>query len=196
MKFIGITGGVGSGKSAVLGLLKSNYNCKIIVADEIAKELEKKGNVCYEKIVDILGEEVLDENGEISYSKMSQMIYDDGDLLEKVNAVVHPAVENEIMSIVEDARASGRYDYVFLEAALLIECGYNSVVDEMWYVFAPEDQRIARLKESRGYSDEKIKKIMESQLSEEEYRNNSDFVIDNSGTVKESLRQIRSRYKY
>lgn len=196
MRFIGITGGVGSGKSAVLNLLKSNYNCKIIVADELAKELEKKGNVCYEKLVDLLGEEILDEEGQIDYSKMSKMIYEDGDLLERVNEIVHPAVEQEIMSIVEDARASGRFDYVFLEAALLIECGYNSTVDEMWYVYAPEDQRIARLKETRGYSDEKIQRIMDSQLSEEEFRNNSDFVIDNSGTVKESLRQIRSRYKY
>lgn len=192
MKIIGITGGVGSGKSAILSYLKDKYNCIVFLADDAAKELEKKGNVCYEKLVDLLGKKILNEEDEIDSKKMAAAIFEDDKLLEKVNGIIHPEVKIYILDSINKARSEG-YDYFFLEAALLIECGYNSIVDEMWYVFAEEKIRRKRLKESRGYSDEKIDSIMNSQLSEEEYRNNSDFVIDNSKSLKNSLRQIDKR---
>lgn len=192
MKIIGITGGVGSGKSAILSYLKDKYNCIVFLADDAAKELEKKGNVCYDRLVDLLGKKILNEDEEIDSKKMAAAIFEDDKLLEAVNGIIHPAVKIYILDSIKKARTEG-YDYFFLEAALLIECGYNSIVDEMWYVFAEEKIRRKRLKESRGYSDEKIDSIMNSQLSEEEYRNNSDFVIDNSKTLKNSLRQIDKR---
>ncbi|MBQ9863185.1 MAG: dephospho-CoA kinase, partial [Lachnospiraceae bacterium] len=80
-----------------------------------------------------------------------------------------------------------------IEAALLIECGYKEIVDEMWYIYTNIDVRRKRLKESRGYSDAKIDSILKSQLSEEEYRKNSDFEIDNSGLCEDSFEQIRER---
>ena len=192
MKIIGITGGVGSGKSAILSYLKDKYNCIVFLADDAAKELEKKGNVCYDRLVDLLGKKILNEDEEIDSKKMAAAIFEDDKLLEAVNGIIHPAVKIYILDSIKKAHTEG-YDYFFLEAALLIECGYNSIVDEMWYVFAEEKIRRKRLKESRGYSDEKIDSIMNSQLSEEEYRNNSDFVIDNSKTLKNSLRQIDKR---
>ena len=81
----------------------------------------------------------------------------------------------------------------FIEAALLIENGYNDFVDEMWYIYARDDVRRARLKSSRGYDDEKITHIMESQLSEERFRVGSDFVLDNSGDLSEAYSQIQKR---
>ena len=84
-------------------------------------------------------------------------------------------------------------DFLFIEAALLIEDGYKKIVDELWYIFTKEEVRRERLKASRGYSDEKIDSIIASQLSEAEFRENSDFVIDNSGTMEESLLQIQKR---
>ncbi len=193
MKVIGITGGVGCGKSAVLSRLEETLNCVVLRADEAAMELELKGHDCYDSLVDLLGTEVLNEDGQINRNKMAAMVFDNDELLEEVNNIVHPAVKKYILEQIDKTKKKGNVDFFFLEAALLIECGYNSIVDEMWYIFARKDIRIKRLKESRNYSDQKIESIMDSQLSEEEFRKNSDFVVDNSNSLEDSINQICKR---
>lgn len=193
MKVIGVTGGVGSGKSAVLSFLDNEYNAVVLLADDAAKELEKKDEACYRPLIDLLGEDIIGEDGEIDSKVMSSKIFFDNSLLEKVNDIVHPAVKKYILDRIEEERDLGNVDYFFLEAALLIECGYKDVVDEMWYIFVREDIRRDRLKRSRGYTDEKIDSIMRSQLSEKEFRDNCDFVVDNSNTLEESISQIKKR---
>lgn len=193
MKVIGITGGVGCGKSAVLSRLEETLNCVVLRADEAAMELELKGHDCYDSLVDLLGTEVLNEDGQINRNKMAAMVFDNDELLGEVNNIVHPAVKKYILEQIDKTKKKGNVDFFFLEAALLIECGYNSIVDEMWYIFARKDIRIKRLKESRNYSDQKIESIMDSQLSEEEFRKNSDFVVDNSNSLEDSINQICKR---
>lgn len=193
MKVIGITGGVGCGKSAVLSRLEETLNCVVLRADEAAMELELKGHDCYDSLVDLLGTEVLNEDGQINRNKMAAMVFDNDELLEEVNNIVHPAVKKYILEQIDKTKKKGNVDFFFLEAALLIECGYTSIVDEMWYIFARKDIRIKRLKESRNYSDQKIESIMDSQLSEEEFRKNSDFVVDNSNSLEDSINQICKR---
>ena len=90
-------------------------------------------------------------------------------------------------------RESGEAELFFVEAALLIECGYLALVDEMWYIYADEQVRRERLKASRGYSEEKISQIMSKQLTEQRFRESCDFVIDNSGDLAESCRQVDGR---
>ena len=193
MKVIGITGGVGSGKSEVIKILSEICNCYVLKADDLARSLEVKGEVCYGPLVELLGKEVLDKEGEIDARKMAAAIFADGkeDLLAKVNAIVHPAVKSRILSMIEDARRSQKYDMFFIEAALLIEDGYDRIVDELWYIYADEDVRRKRLKESRGYSDEKISGIFESQSSDETFRKYCKVVIDNSGDINRTKEQLR-----
>ena len=193
MKVIGITGGVGSGKSEVIKILSEICNCYVLKADDLARSLEVKGEVCYEPLVALLGKEVLDKDGQIDARKMAAAIFADGkeDLLAKVNAIVHPAVKSRILSMIEDARRSQKYDMFFIEAALLIEDGYDRIVDELWYIYADEDVRRKRLKESRGYSDEKISGIFESQSSDETFRKYCKVVIDNSGDINRTKEQLR-----
>lgn len=193
MKVIGITGGVGCGKSAILDELSSKYKCFILKADDAAKELETKGYDCYDKLVELLGDDILDEEGKIINRNMSAKIFANPMLLQAVNDIVHPAVREYILDSIEEQKKEGVSDYFFLEAALLIECGYKAIVDEMWYIFAKEDVRYQRLKESRGYSDEKIKSIMSSQLSDSEFRDASDFVVDNSYSLAETMKMIDIR---
>ena len=81
-------------------------------------------------------------------------------------------------------------DFLFIEAALLIECGYDKIVDELWYIYADKEVRRQRLKESRGYSDEKIDNIFKNQLSEDKFRSHCKVVIDNSGTLEDTCKQI------
>ncbi len=193
MRLIGITGGVGAGKTEILSFIKQHYCCKIYLADQVAKEIQMPGQVCYERMVALLGEDVLCEDKTIDKAKMAAKIFAQPDLLLQVNAIVHPAVREYLVDAIDRAACDDETELFFIEAALLIECGYKEIVDEMWYVYASDEVRRARLKAGRGYSDEKITQIMDSQLSEDAFRENSDFVIDNSGTLAESYSQIRKK---
>lgn len=190
MRFIGITGGVGAGKSEILAYIKKHYLCEIYLADEVAHLVKRKGTTCFEQLVELLGADVAGADGEIDRRIMADRIFADEEVLEKVNAIVHPAVRDFIVKRMEAARVNPAIELFFVEAALLIEAGYKDLVDEMWYVYADTDVRRKRLALARGYSEEKITQIMDSQLSEDEFREHCDFVIDNSGELIDSYRQI------
>jgi len=190
MKIIGITGGVGSGKTLLLEYIKENYNCRIMLADNVANDLKKPGQTCYEQIVELLGTGILDEKGVIQNDKMAALIFADKSLLESVNQIVHPAVKAFITEEIQKEKEKEEVDFFFLEAALLIEGGYETVVDEMWYIFVEEDIRRMRLKKGRNYPDEKIDRIMRSQLSQEQFRKHCKIVIDNSKEPAYAFAQI------
>ena len=192
MLFIGITGGVGAGKSMVLRLLKENFNCKVLLADEVAAELMKSGHECFDQVVALpWPENILGQDGEINRPLMAKLMFSDDNLLQSVNKIVHPAVEKEVLNQVEQERIRHKIEYFFFEAALLIECGYGKLVDEMWYIYADEDVRAARLKSSRGYSDERIKNTISKQRSDASFREHADRVIDNSGDKEQTLSLLR-----
>lgn len=193
MRLIGITGGVGAGKSEILSFIKKHYNCKIYLADEVAHLVQQPGERCYEEIVALLGEEVLSEDGTIHRGKMAEAIFGNEELLDEVNAIVHPAVKEYLVRAVAEALKEGTVELFFIEAALLIECGYKDFVDEMWYIYASDEVRRQRLMQNRGYSPEKITRIMESQLTDALFRENADFVIDNSGTLTKAYNRIKER---
>ena len=192
MYFIGITGGVGAGKSTVLTLLKENFNCKVLLADEVAAQLMTPGHQCFDRVV-ALGwpESILDAQGQIDRPKMARFMFEDNDLRQQVNSIVHPAVEAEVLNQVECERHRHNIEYFFFEAALLIECGYGKLVDEMWYIFASPEVREKRLMASRGYSRERIANTMSTQRSDESFREHCDKVIDNSGSEEQTLAQLK-----
>ena len=190
MKVIGITGGVGAGKSALLNYIAEKYHCRILLADELAHKAKEPGEACYEELVRLLSPEILNEDGTIHKGKMAARIFESEDLLREVNSLIHPAVKKMILDEIAAARAEEEIDFLFVEAALLIEDGYLDIVDEMWYIYAREEIRRGRLKESRNYSDEKIDAIMNSQLREEEFRKYCSVVIDNSEGLSAAFHQI------
>lgn len=190
MKVIGITGGVGSGKSAILSYMKQKYNCRIIMADEVAHRVKEPGEVCYNRLIDLLSAEILAQDGRIDKKKMAEKIFLSKVLLEKVNKIIHPAVKEYIVAAIQSERDKKKLDFLFVEAALLIEDGYLEIVDEMWYIYADEQVRRKRLRESRQYTDEKIDSIMEQQLTEEGFRKHCKVVIDNSKDLAEAYKQI------
>lgn len=190
MKVIGITGGIGSGKSAVMDYLREHYNCVAILSDEVAHLVKHKGTACYDRLVELLGEQVLDETGEIDKQKMAEAIFSSQELLAQVNALIHPAVKAYFRDEIAKEKAAGRIDFFFLEAALLIEEKYDEIADELWYIYADESVRRERLKASRHYSDEKIDAIMHQQLSDEEFRAHCKVTIPNNGNLVETYRTI------
>lgn len=190
MKVIGITGGVGAGKSEILSYLKEHCNCRILMADRLAEELEQPGQDCYDQLLALLGREILQEDGRIDRKKMAARVFTDKSLLEAVNAMIHPAVKQAILQIIRDEKEAARRDYLFIEAALLIEDGYAEIVDELWYIHTEEEVRRQRLKASRGYTDEKIDSILREQLSEEEFYGHCHYVIENSGSLESVYEQL------
>ena len=192
MKKIVITGGVGSGKSKVLSILKEKCNCKVVRADDVAKELMKPGKQCYLDIIDTFPEYDLleDEGGPFDKTKLSQLVFANPGARAKINAIVHPAVKEYILEDVKSEEETGQYDYYFLETALAIEEKYNELFDETWYIYTDIEERKRRLINDRGYSSKKVDEIFKSQLSDEEFRRFATRVIDNNGTSEELLHKI------
>jgi dephospho-CoA kinase len=184
MKIIGITGGVGCGKSTVLQLLKKHTNSYIIMADDVAKGLYKSGSALVGAIEAEFGSGCINADGSVDTKALARVIFSDEAKREKLNGMVHPMVKSEILDTIERLRNENSYEYVFVEAALLIEAEYDKFCDEVWYVTADEETRRQRLKADRGYSDEKIDSMLKTQLSEEDFKKKCSRVIDNSGSIE------------
>ena len=189
MKIIGITGGVGSGKSRVLSYMETKYRAVICQADHVAWKLQEPGQKCYAQIVACFGENILDEDGTINRGKLGRIVFADKDKLCQLNKIMHPAVKDYIVEWIQRARNS-ETTYFIIEAALLLEEDYNLICDEMWYIYCDENIRRERLRSSRGYTDEKIDAIMASQLSEHIFRKECQVMIDNSGDFEDTCCQI------
>ena len=198
MKFIGITGGVGAGKSAILSFLAQKPNTKVLLADEIAHKLMEPGTDCYNQIVEAFaGEDIFDipislERIPFDRKKLAQVIFSDDKKRATLNAIVHPAVKEYVREVYAREQKEGQTELLVLEAALLIEEKYDEICDELWYIYTSEENRRARLKISRGYSDEKIDDIFASQLSEKEFRAATSVTIDNNGDLDETFQQIEN----
>lgn len=191
MRVIGITGGVGAGKSQVVKLFEEYFNAYAIKADDVAKMLMSKGYKPYNDIVELIGEHILNEDESINRQKLSDIIFSSENKRLAVNSIVHPAVKKWIVEKITQIRLDGNYDYVVVEAALLLEDHYDIICDEIWYVYADEDVRRKRLKANRGYSDEKISSIYASQKSSDEFESLCDRTINNNGNMDETLEDIR-----
>lgn len=186
MKVLGITGGVGAGKSTVLTYLFEKYQARVIQADQAAHFLEQPGQKCFERIVELFGRDILDEKGIIDRKKLGEMVFRDSESLKRLNGVVHPAVKAYIMEEIQREREAGRAPFLVIEAALLLEDHYDEICDEIWYVHTDRNVRIRRLMESRGYSEEKSEEIMRNQLPDELFFEQCQFVVDNSSDFIEN----------
>ncbi|TAH64361.1 MAG: dephospho-CoA kinase, partial [Anaerolineaceae bacterium] len=169
MKVIGITGGIGSGKSLVADIMIKKYKAYLINSDSIAREQMMPGGISYQGVVDYFGREILVEDGSIDKSKLSQIVFTDKEKLLKLNSLTHPNVLIEVQKIIAEKRDSNVVPYCIIETALMIESGYDFVCDEVWYVYSSTSSRRNRLKQYRSYSDEKIDAIFESQSKEEDF---------------------------
>ena len=188
---IGITGGIGSGKSVVTKLLQVKFGAAVIDTDTIGHEVMEIGKRAYKEIVKVFGKVVLKPDKTIDRKTLGSIVFDNQELLIKLNGIIHPAVEEEV-----DKRIAGfikkNYKYIALETALLIKVGYNRKCDKIWYIYADKDVRLKRLYVNRGIDKDKALKIFESQSSEEEFRKIADDVIDNSYSEEKTKIQIEN----
>ena len=196
---IGVTGGVGCGKSAIMDMLHDRFGAEIILADNVGHEVMDPKEDAYLQIVEHFGVEMLDEDGAIDRKKLGAYVFNDKEELEFLNSVIHPAVKKKILKRIEEIEADSMEEpFIAIEAALLLEDNYDAICDKVIYVYADESVRRQRLKDSRGYTDEKIDSIMKNQMSEVEFRERCDDVLDNSKNLYftfKNLQKIVDKYK-
>lgn len=189
MKVIGITGGIGSGKSRVLEYMKEEYGAVVCETDAAAHKLQEPGTECYRAIVGSFGEDILNSDKTINRKALGAIVFADTKQLELLNKIVHPAVKCEVRRQIAEAEKEGR-EIFLIESALLMEDHYEEICDELWYIYSQESVRRERLKISRDLNEEKISAVMQSQADEDTFRNYCHVVIDNSGMFEDTEKQI------
>ncbi len=193
MRFIGITGGVGAGKSAILQYLSEKEHTRVMLADEIAHDLMEPGTARFKQIAEtFLFEDIFAPDGSFDRKKLASVIFSSEEKRLKLNAIVHPAVKEYVKEQFRIEREKQELKLLVLEAALLIEERYDEICDELWYIYTTEENRKKRLMASRGYSEEKVEQIFSSQLSEEVYRKKCKVTIDNNGDLSQTFLQIEN----
>lgn len=193
MKVYGITGGAGTGKSEVIKMLQQNFGGCVIMSDEVARELMQKGNISYQLIVEYFGRDILMDDGEIDRKKLADHVFNNKEALEKLNSMTHPYVKDGIRKLIAEAEASGECRFVALESAILLECGYEDICDEFWYVYTKPEIRRQRMKETRNYSDEKVDSVMRNQQPDEVFFEQCSFVIKNNTTLSDVYAQLKEK---
>ena len=192
MKVIGITGGVGCGKSMVMDFLAREYGAEILKADSVGHLLMEPGMPCYVQMREHFGDRILKPDGTIDRPAVAAIVFVDEKELAFQNSLMHPAIRNYILQKIEEAQNCGKSCF-FVEAALFFEDHYDDFCDEVWYIYADAAVRRKRLIENRGYSAQKIQEITGQQMTEEEFRSRTSFTIDNSGSPEKTEQQIRER---
>ncbi len=187
MYLIGLTGGMGSGKSTVADCLRSN-GIPVIDADVIAHKIMNEESTL-DKIHEIFGKNVFDKDGSLNKVKFSSVLFTNIVKRKKLNEFVHPKVWTEMMNETEKYVTEGS-KVIFLDVPLLIESGWHTRVNETWLVKADYNERIERLRLRTNLSTEEIKKRIEIQMPESEKEEYADKIINNDGTIEETEKQV------
>lgn len=187
MYLIGLTGGMGSGKSTVADCLRSN-GIPVIDADVIAHKIMNEESTL-DKIHEIFGKNVFDKDGSLNKVKFSSVLFTNTVKRKKLNEFVHPKVWDEMMNETEKYATEGS-KVIFLDVPLLIESGWHTRVNETWLVKVDYNERIERLRLRTNLSTEEIKKRIEIQMPESEKEEYADKIINNGGTIEETEKQV------
>lgn len=183
---LGITGGVGAGKSRILEILKQEYGARIIQADQVAAALEEPGEPGLLALTELFGTEILDRDGSLDRKAFARRIFTDEKALDMVNQVIHPMTWKKIQEMLEQEPCP----VTAVEAALFNEES-RSLCRHLVFIDTSEENRILRLMEGRGYSREKCLDIMKNQPDRAYFLQLSDYVIDNNGSLEAVRSQVR-----
>ena len=193
MKVIGLTGGIGSGKSTVSKFLKE-LGAVIIDADKVGHEAFKPDTELWREVVAAFGRQILKPSDEIDRNKLGEMVFGNPELLSRLNQVMHPRMYALVKAQLEDYWRQG-VRVVVLEAPLLIEAGWTSLVDEVWVTVASESTVLRRLEEQVGLSKEQSLARIRSQLSSEERIKQADVVIDTDCSLDEVKTKVKELWQ-
>lgn len=194
MKIIGITGGVGAGKSTVLDYLSQEHNAYVIQADKVGHLVMEPGGLCYEQVIALFGRQVIKNDKTIDRGQVSDVVFGNELMRQSLDDIIHPAVKAYILEEIKKQKQAG-CRLLIVEAALLLEEHYEEFCDAVWYIHTDAEIRIQRLMDSRGYTRAKAESIIARQASEEFFREHADYVITNNGNLKATWEQIEEGIK-
>lgn len=188
MKKIGITGGIASGKSTLSQyLMEKGFH--VIDADQISRRLMEPGQVGYEKVTDVFGQDFVLVSGEIDRVKLAKRIFSDLNLRDQLNSILHPLIFQEIEKEIE---SNQKLEVIFIDMPLLFETGYDQKLDQVWLVHVPLELQIKRLKLRNHLSDQEALCRIESQMSELDRMKKAQVIINNNGSQEALFEQVEN----
>jgi dephospho-CoA kinase len=190
---IGLTGGIGSGKSTVAALL-AEHGAHVIDADRVGHEVYRPGSEGFRRVVEAFGSGVVAPDGTIDRRALGALVFADPAALARLNAIVHPLIAAEISDRVAAARTAGAAAIV-IEAAILLEAGWRALVDRLWVVSVGRERAIERVMATRGLSRAEVERRMDAQAPDAERRRAADLVIENDGSVEALRAEVEQAWR-
>jgi dephospho-CoA kinase len=185
---VGLTGGIASGKSTVAAMLRE-LDCPVLDADTLGHELLEQGQDAYSEVVREFGKDLLDAYGNVDRGKLGVIIFGDASKRVRLNQILHPRILEVVRKWFAALGHAGGPDLAVVEAALIIEAGYNKELDRVIVCWCPPEQQLQRLQE-RGLTAEQAQLRIAAQMPMEEKRRLGDEMIDCSGSLEETERQV------
>ncbi len=190
MKVIGLTGGIGTGKSTVAGFLRE-LGAAYMDLDRTGHEVYRQGTAAYKQLVLAFGNGILDDSRKIDRAKLGAIVFNDRKALQKLNGIIHPAIDAVVKERLAGFKKAG-VKVAVMEAAAMLESERTWLVDEVWITMAPVTAVLERLRKRSGYSEEEALSRIRSQMSDEERRRRADVIIETDCSLEE-LRQRVAR---
>ena len=184
MLTIGLTGGIGSGKSTVAQIL-GEFGAPILDADKVAHTTYAPGASAYDAVIVAFGTDIVAPDRTIDRKKLGAIVFGNPEQLNKLTSIVWPATRESIRRNVADLRASGAKLPIVVEAAILIEANWKPLFDEIWLVRASREQVVARIESQRGLKPAETEARIRAQLSDEERAKHATLIIENNGSLEE-----------
>ena len=188
MKIIGLTGGIGSGKTSVAAKLRA-LGARVFDADEAAKNAVLPGTEGFFKVVESFGPQIVDADGKLNRMALAEIVFNDKESLKRLEEIIHSYVWQETDKFLNACREAGERA-VILDIPLLIECGWHQKVDEVWLVVLPVEKQIMRTMKRSGMTAEAVQARIAAQMPLDEKKKYATLVIDNSGAWEETEKQV------
>ena len=188
MKIIGLTGGIGSGKTSVAAKLRA-LGARVFDADEAAKNAVLPGTEGFLKVVETFGPQIVDADGKLNRMALAEIVFNDKESLKRLEEIIHSYVWQETDKFLNACREAGECA-VILDIPLLIECGWHQKVDEVWLVVLPVEKQIMRTMKRSGMTAEAVQARIAAQMPLDEKKKYATLVIDNSGAWEETEKQV------
>ena len=193
MKVIGLTGGIGTGKSEVSKIL-AQLGAFVIDADEVGHEAYLPETETWREVVDAFGEDILKPNKEIDRRRLGAAVFSSPEALQRLNSIVHPRMRRLLEQRIDEQRRRGS-SVVVVEAAVLMEAGWTPLIDQVWVVTSETKTVVERLMKGRGLSEEAVMSRIRAQMPPEERKELADVVIQNDDDLASLRESVESQWK-
>ncbi|MBY2475329.1 dephospho-CoA kinase [Clostridioides difficile] len=182
MLILGLTGGIGCGKSSLSNIFR-NLNISIVDADIISRKIFED-KILLKKVFNYFGQNIKNDDGTLNRKALGKIVFNDKEKLRELNNLTHPRIRERIISEIDEVRKKGE-SIVILDAAILVESGFLDMVDKLLVVTCQQEVQINRIKNRDNCSEQEAISRINSQMSQEEKSKYGDYIIDNSGTITE-----------